>query len=76
MDIKVLGPGCAKCKTTADLINRVATEVGKSVNIQKIENMRQIANYGVMSTPAVVIGDRVVHKGSVPSHDQVRTWLE
>ncbi len=48
MDIKVLGPGCAKCKTTADLINRVATEVGKSVNIQKIENMRQIANYGVM----------------------------
>jgi small redox-active disulfide protein 2 len=75
MDIKVLGPGCTKCKTTADLITRVATEAGKSVNIQKIEDMRQIVGYGVMSTPAVVIDDKVVHKGSVPSHDQVKAWM-
>lgn len=76
MDIKVLGPGCAKCKTTADLITRVATETGKTVNIEKVEDMRQIVGYGVMSTPAVVIGGKVVHKGSVPSHDQVVAWLE
>jgi small redox-active disulfide protein 2 len=75
MEIKILGPGCAKCKTTAELITRVAAETGKTVNIEKIEDMRQIVGYGVMTTPAVVIGDKVVHKGSVPSHDQIVAWL-
>ncbi|MFN4153845.1 MAG: thioredoxin family protein [Paracoccaceae bacterium] len=75
MEIKVLGPGCSKCKATADLITRVATETGKSVQIEKIEDMRQIVGFGVMTTPAVVVGGKVVHKGSVPTHDQVVGWL-
>ncbi|OJY30043.1 MAG: thioredoxin family protein [Rhodobacterales bacterium 65-51] len=75
MEIKVLGPGCAKCKATADLITRVAGETGKDVTIDKVEDMRQIVGFGVMTTPAVVVGDKVVHKGSVPSHDQVLSWL-
>ena len=75
MDIKILGPGCAKCKATAELITRVAAETGTTVNIEKIQDMRQIVGYGVMTTPAVVIGGKVVHKGSVPSHDQVVDWL-
>lgn len=76
MDIEVLGPGCAKCKATADLITRVADETGKAVNVVKIEDMRQIVSYGVMTTPAVVVGGKVVHKGTVPSRDQVSSWLE
>lgn len=75
MDIKVLGPGCAKCKATVDLIDRVATEAGKPVALEKIEDMRRIVGYGVMSTPAVVVDGKVVHKGSVPSRDQVLAWL-
>ncbi|MDP2739532.1 MAG: thioredoxin family protein [Pseudorhodobacter sp.] len=75
MEIKVLGPGCTKCKATADLINRVAAETGKSVSIEKIEDIRQIVGFGVMTTPAVVIGGKVVHRGSVPTHDQVVAWL-
>ncbi len=75
MDIKVLGPGCAKCKATADLISRVADQAGKAVTIEKIEDMRQIVSFGVMTTPAVVVGGKVVHKGSVPSPDQVLGWL-
>lgn len=75
MEIKVLGPGCAKCKATADMITRVATETGKTVQIEKIEDMRQIVSFGVMTTPAVVVGGKVVHKGSVPTHDQVLSWL-
>lgn len=76
MEIKVLGPGCAKCKTTVDLIDRVAKETGKDVVLEKIEDMRQIVSYGVMSTPGVVIGGKVVHVGSVPTRDQVLSWLE
>lgn len=75
MDIKVLGPGCAKCKATVDLIDRVATETGKAVTLEKIEDMRQIVGFGVMTTPAVVIGGKVVHRGSVPSRDRILTWL-
>lgn len=76
MEIKILGPGCAKCKTTVDLIDRVAKETGKDVALEKVEDMRQIVSYGVMSTPGVVIGGKVVHVGSVPSRDQVLSWLE
>jgi small redox-active disulfide protein 2 len=75
MDIKVLGPGCAKCKATVDVIDRVAKEAGKPVTIEKIEDMRNIVSFGVMTTPAVVVDGKVVHKGSVPSHDQVLSWL-
>jgi small redox-active disulfide protein 2 len=75
MEIEVLGPGCARCKATADLIGRVAGETGKAVNLVKIEDMRQIMGYGVMSTPAVVVGGKVVHKGSVPTREQVLGWL-
>ncbi len=76
MEIKVLGPGCAKCKTTVDLIDRVARETGKVVALEKIEDMRQIVSYGVMSTPGVVIGGKVVHVGSVPTREQILSWLE
>lgn len=76
MEIKVLGPGCAKCKTTVDLIDRVAKEAGKDVALEKVEDTRQIVSYGVMSTPGVVIGGKVVHAGSVPTRDQVLSWLE
>jgi len=75
MEIKVLGSGCAKCKATADLITRIAAETGTAVQIEKIEDMRQIVGYGVMSTPAVLVGGKVVHKGSVPSREQVLSWL-
>lgn len=75
MEIKVLGSGCAKCKTTADLITRTAAEAGRDVTLVKIEDMRQIVGYGVMTTPAVVIADKVVHRGSVPTRDQVLAWF-
>ncbi len=76
MDIKVLGPGCAKCKSTVEQIDRVAKEAGKSVSLEKVEDMRQIVSYGVMSTPGVVIGGKVVHVGSVPTRDQILAWLQ
>jgi small redox-active disulfide protein 2 len=75
MEIKVLGPGCTKCKATVALIDTVAKEVGIDVQVTKIETMREIVGYGVLSTPGVVIGDKVMHAGSVPSRDQVRAWL-
>jgi small redox-active disulfide protein 2 len=75
MDIKVLGTGCASCKNTITLISDVAKAKGVSVNLTKVEELRDIMAYGVMSTPGVVINGKVVHAGGVPSRDKIERWL-
>ncbi len=75
MDIKVLGSGCANCKTTIALIEQVAREKGVPVTLGKVEEMREIVGYGVMSTPGVVIDGKVVHAGGVPARAKVEQWL-
>jgi small redox-active disulfide protein 2 len=75
MDIKVLGPGCANCKRTVQLIEDVARDSAVPVTVTKVEDMREIVGYGVMATPAVVIAGKVVHAGGLPNRDTVRQWL-
>jgi small redox-active disulfide protein 2 len=75
MDIKVLGTGCANCKTTLKLIEDAAAEKGVAVQLEKIEDIQAIMAYGVMSTPGVVIDGKVVHAGGVPSRDRIAGWL-
>jgi small redox-active disulfide protein 2 len=74
-EIKVLGTGCAKCKSTVALIEQVAQAKGIQVTLQKVEEPRDIMSYNVMSTPGVVIDGKVVHAGGVPSRDKVEQWL-
>ncbi|HEY7866346.1 MAG TPA: thioredoxin family protein [Psychromonas sp.] len=74
-NIKVLGTGCAKCKTTVTLINQVAEQLGVTIKLEKIEDLPQIMAYGVMSTPAVVVNEQVVHKGSIPTREQIESWI-
>ena len=75
MDIKVLGSGCANCKNTVNLIEQVAQAKGVAVQLEKVEDIRAIMGYGVMSTPGVVINGNVVHAGGVPSRDKIEQWL-
>lgn len=75
MDIKVLGTGCANCKNTVALIDQVAKARGVEISLSKVEELRDIMGYGVMSTPGVVINGKVVHAGGVPSRDKVEQWL-
>jgi small redox-active disulfide protein 2 len=75
MDIKVLGTGCANCKSTIALIEQVAKAKGVPVTLAKVEELRDIMGYGVMSTPGVVIDGKVVHAGGVPGRDKIEKWL-
>jgi small redox-active disulfide protein 2 len=75
MDIKVLGTGCANCRSTIALIEQIAKAKGVPVTLGKVEELREIMGYGVMSTPGVVIDGKVVHAGGVPSRDKVERWL-
>ncbi|MCB1907306.1 MAG: thioredoxin family protein [Rhodocyclaceae bacterium] len=73
--VKVLGSGCAKCRSTVALIERVAAAQGAAIALEKVEDMPTIASYGVMSTPAVVIDGSVVHAGGVPTEGAVAAWF-
>ncbi|MBE0550426.1 MAG: thioredoxin family protein [Rubrivivax sp.] len=75
MDIKVLGTGCANCKATIALIEQMAQAKGVPVTLGKVEELRDIMGYGVMSTPGVVIDGKVVHAGGIPSRDKIEKWL-
>ena len=74
-EIKILGPGCAKCKTLDKLTREVVEKNGINANITKVEDIMEIMKYGVMSTPALVIDEKVVLKGRVPSSDELKQLL-
>ena len=74
-NIKVLGTGCANCKTTLKLIQDMAAAKGVAVQLEKVEEIKDIMGYGVMSTPGVVIDGKVVHAGGVPTRATVESWF-
>lgn len=76
MEIKVLGPGCAKCKSTYKVIEKVIQENNlEDVKLTKVDDIMEIMNYNIMSTPAVVVDEVVKLKGQVPSESDVKKLL-
>ncbi len=75
MDIKVLGPGCAKCQQTEKVVKETVAETGVSATVEKITDIRKIAEYGVFGTPAVVVDGDVKCVGKVPSKQDVKKWI-
>lgn len=75
MHIKVLGTGCTNCKNTVTLIEEVAKARGVEVQLTKVEALQDIMAYGVMSTPAVLIDEKLAHAGGIPSRDKIEAWL-
>jgi len=73
--IKVLGSGCAKCTKTADVIEKIAGELSVEISISKETDAEVIMGYGVMTTPAVVIDEALVHSGSIPHRADIEHWL-
>ena len=76
MEIKVLGPGCAKCKKTEELVREAVAEAGVDASVEKVTGMLDIAAFGVITTPAVAIDGQVKCAGKVPSKDQIKGWLQ
>ncbi len=74
-EIKVLGPGCAKCKTTYRTIEKVIADNNLDVKLTKIEDIAEIMNYNVISTPAVIVDGAVRVKGHVPTEDEIKQLL-
>jgi small redox-active disulfide protein 2 len=75
MEIKILGTGCPKCKSLERLTREAVTETGIEAEISKVEDIMDIMNYGVVSTPALVIDGKVVLYGRLPSSTEIKTFL-
>jgi len=76
INLKVLGTGCAKCKTLEKVTTEVVNENHFDADIQKIEDIVQIMQYHVMSTPALVVNEKVVFSGRVPSKTEIKNFIE
>jgi small redox-active disulfide protein 2 len=75
MKVKVLGPGCAKCKTTYSLVEKVIKESGLDVELTKVDDIMEMMSYNIMTTPAVVVDGEVKIKGRVPSEREIKEIL-
>ena len=75
MEIKVLGPGCAKCKTTYNVIEKVIKENNLDVKLTKVDDIMEMVSYNIMTTPAVVVDEVVKMKGQVPTESEVKKLL-
>jgi small redox-active disulfide protein 2 len=76
MDIKVLGPGCAKCEMTKKNVEEAVAEAGVDADVEKVTDLMEISKYGVFGTPAVVIDGEVKSVGKVPPTEEIKTWLD
>jgi len=75
VQIKILGPGCRNCVTLTRAATTAVADLGLDATIEKVEDYAAIVGYGVMSTPALVIDEKVVVSGRVPTLAEVRTLL-
>ena len=74
-DVKVLGSGCKRCEATERMVRAEAEKLGVDVKVEKVTDYAQIAGFGVVSTPGIVIDGKVVHSGGLPKAEDLVKWL-
>ncbi|HNR86732.1 MAG TPA: thioredoxin family protein [Spirochaetota bacterium] len=75
MKLEILGTGCAKCEKLEELARKAVSELGMEAEISKVKDIKEIMNYGVMMTPALVVDGEVKVVGKVPSVDEIKKML-
>jgi small redox-active disulfide protein 2 len=75
MEIKVLGTGCARCKSLENLTRQAAEELKLNAEIEKVEDIQRIMEYGILHTPGLVIDGKVVLSGQIPKMNELKELL-
>lgn len=75
VEIKVLGSGCANCKRLEQIAHKVVDNLAADANIVKVTNYQEIVELGVISTPGLIINNKVVSSGRIPSEIEVTDWV-
>jgi small redox-active disulfide protein 2 len=76
MEIKILGPGCAKCHQVEKIIKEAVDEAGVGAEIEHVTDFKKIAAYGVFGTPAVVVDGEVKSVGKIPKKEEIMAWID
>ncbi|VEN75255.1 Thioredoxin [Candidatus Desulfarcum epimagneticum] len=76
MEIKVMGPGCARCEKAEKVVREAVDETGADATVKKVTDMMEIASCGVLGTPAVLVDGEVKCAGKVPKKADVKKWLK
>lgn len=76
MDIKVLGPGCVRCRGLDYRTRKAVTELNVDATVQKVEDLEQIMHYGILRTPALVIDEKVILSGKLPTYSELKEILK
>ncbi|MBO5729392.1 MAG: TM0996/MTH895 family glutaredoxin-like protein [Paludibacteraceae bacterium] len=75
MEIKILGPGCSKCKTAYKVVEKVILDNNLDIQLTKVDDIMEMMSYNILSTPAIVINGEVKIKGRVPSEKEIKELL-
>jgi small redox-active disulfide protein 2 len=75
LDIKVLGPGCANCVKVEQITRKVVNMLGEHAKIDKVTAYPEITKYHILATPGLVINEKVVCAGRIPTEAEVTTWV-
>ncbi len=75
MDVKVLGPGCSKCKELEKKVKNVAAENNIKIQLEKVKDLNDIMSYNIMMTPGLVINGKIKSAGKLPSEEEILQWL-
>lgn len=75
MEIRILGPGCPRCHEVEKRTINALAELNISADVQKITDIKKIAEYKIMSTPGFVINDKIKSYGRIPSFEEIKNWI-
>jgi small redox-active disulfide protein 2 len=75
MQIKVLGPGCPKCREAEKLVREAVAEAGVDASVEKVSDFQEMARLGVFATPAVAVDGVVKCTGRAPTKKEIQAWL-
>jgi len=74
--VEVFGTGCKKCIQTEEMIREKAAAMGAEIDLRHIHDPVEIASRGIMSTPAVMVDGKLVHKGGLPADAEIEQWVK
>ena len=76
MEIKVCGPGCANCTKAENIVQEAVADAGIDAEVVKITDFVEMAQLGVLSTPAIIIDGKIMCVGKVPAKSEVLAWIK
>ena len=75
LNVKVLGSGCANCKKLEAAVRKVVAEQGVTAEVEKVTDYAEIMKWNILSTPGLVVNDKVVSTGRIPAESEIKHWL-